>query len=79
MVRDISVIKTVIYVPGLLMDCYNLNVHIIYMAFNVNRRLQDGWEKVELQDDRSGSYVDIIPSAGAIINSWKLVKGEKIT
>ena len=77
MVRDISIIKTENYVPGLLMDCYNLNVHTRYMAFNVDRRLQDGWEVVELQDDRSGSYVDIIPSAGAIINSWKLGKGVK--
>ncbi len=43
------------------------------MAFKIERRLQDGWEKVELQDDRSGSYVEIIPGAGAIINAWKLV------
>ena len=57
------------------MDCYNLNVHIYHMAFTVEQRLQDGWEKVELQDDRSGSCVEIIPGAGAIINSWKLGMG----
>ena len=49
------------------------------MAFKVDRRLQDGWEKVELEDDRSGSLVEIIPGAGAIINSWTvLINGKSL-
>jgi aldose 1-epimerase len=45
------------------------------MAFNVTKRLQDGWELVVLEDDRSGSYIEIIPEAGAIINAFKIVTG----
>lgn len=47
------------------------------MAFKAVRRLQEGWEKVELEDDRSGSLVEIIPGAGAIINSWTVLNSEK--
>ena len=47
------------------------------MAFKVVRRLQDDWEKVELEDDRSGSVVEIVPGAGAIINGWTVSKNGK--
>ena len=39
--------------------------------------VEDDWEKVELEDDRSGSVVEIIPGAGAIINGWTVVKSGK--
>jgi len=42
------------------------------MAFNIVRRLHEGWELVELEDDRSGSRVEIIPMAGAILNGWEV-------
>ena len=59
------------------MDCYNLNVHTYYMAFKVHRRLQDDWELVELQDDRLGSVLTILPAAGAILNSWKIANADE--
>jgi aldose 1-epimerase len=43
------------------------------MAFIITRRLQDGWELVVLEDDRSGSYVEIIPEAGAILNGFGMI------
>src|SRR5678815_4966410 len=40
--------------------------------FNIVRRLQKGWELVELEDDRLGTRVEIIPIAGAILNGWEV-------
>lgn len=45
---------------------------LFYMAFSIAKKLQDGWQKVELQDDGIESCVSIIPMAGAILNSWKI-------
>jgi len=42
------------------------------MAFNIVRRLQKGWELVELEDDRLGTRVEIIPFGGAILNGWEV-------
>ena len=55
------------------MDCYNLNIHICYMAFSITRRLQNDWELVELQDDRQFIQVEIVPEAGAILNAFTIL------
>ncbi len=50
--------------------------YLLYMAFSIAKRLQDGWQMVELQDDRFDSCVSIIPMAGAILNSWKFATSD---
>jgi aldose 1-epimerase len=42
------------------------------MAFNTTTRFQNDWELVELEEDRLGTRVEIIPTAGAILNGWEV-------
>src|SRR6476620_9164114 len=42
--------------------------------FSIINRIENGFEKVILRDDNSGTWAEIIPSCGAILHSFSVIQ-----
>ena len=45
--------------------------------FTINKRSENGFDKVVLKDDSSGTFAEIVPSCGAILHAFVVIKDGK--
>ena len=45
--------------------------------FSINSKKENGFDKIILKDDSTGTFVEIIPSCGAILHAFTIIKEEE--